>query len=153
MQKSGAKVRSHPTLKRVGRDGQRQHERERRIVQAESAVAFIPARGAIVFGIDEQSDAADIFRDADAAIGGAQQESAAESAALHRSIDRKAAEPEHRHVVTRQAFFRERRRPRKFDRRRAQRVEAEKARRPARRRSISRRRFRGSGARTCAGRD
>ncbi len=51
-------------------------------MQAQSAVAFMPARGAIVLGVDEQGDAADILRDANAAIGCAQQESAAVAALL-----------------------------------------------------------------------
>ena len=50
-----------------------------------------PARGALVLGVDEQRDAADIIGDADPAIGGARQESAAQSAALHRLIDGEAA--------------------------------------------------------------
>ena len=99
------------------------------VVETKSAIAFIPARGAFVLGVDQQRDAADILRDADAVIGRAQQESASESAALRRSVDGEAAETEHRHVVTRQAFLRERRRPRIVERRRAQRVEAENARR------------------------
>ena len=116
------------------RRGERQDERKRRIVHAESAVAFVPARGAIVLGVDEQGDAADILRDADAAIGGVQQESAAEVPALRRSINGEAAEAEHGHVLTREAFLRERRRPAIFDRSGAQRVEAENARRRVRRR-------------------
>ena len=83
MHKSGAKVSSHPALERVGGRGEWQHERERRIVESESAIAFIPARGAAVFGVDQQGDAADIFGDADAAISRAEQESAAEAPALH----------------------------------------------------------------------
>ena len=117
----GAKVRSNPTLERVGRHGERQYERERRIIQAESAVAFIPARGAIVLVVDQQGDAADILGDADAAMRGAYEESAAEAPALHRVIDREPAEAEHGRVVTRQALLRERRRPRIFVRRGAQR--------------------------------
>ena len=67
----------------------------------ESVKAFIPVRGAIVLGVDQQCDAANILRDAYAAIGRAQQKSAAESAALGRSVDGEAAETEHGHVVTR----------------------------------------------------
>ena len=44
-------------------------ERPRRIFHAERAIAFVPARGTIVLGVDEQSDANDIPRDANAAIG------------------------------------------------------------------------------------
>ena len=40
-----------PTLERVGRDGEWQDERKRRVVQAECAVAFVPTRGAIVLGV------------------------------------------------------------------------------------------------------
>src|ERR1700739_2488730 len=65
----------------------------------ESGASSRPARGAFVLGVDQQCDAADTLRDANAAIGRAQQESAAEAPALHRSIDAEAAETEHRHVV------------------------------------------------------
>jgi hypothetical protein len=132
---------------RVGRHSERQDER---------AAAFVPARGAIVLGVDQQSDAADIIGDADAAVGRAQQESAAKTAALHGSIDREAAETEYGYIVTRQAFLRERRRPRIFDRGGAQRVEAEDALRRVRRRGDETFRaaaFRGSVARSVADRD
>ena len=60
---------------------------------------------------------------------GAKQQSAAEAPALHGSIDAEAAETEHRHVVTRQAFLREHGCPRIIERGGAQSVEAEDARR------------------------
>ena len=68
-------------------------------------------------------------RDANAAIGCTQQESAAEAPALYRLIDCEAAEAERGHVVAREAFLHERRRPTVFDRCGAQRIEAENARR------------------------
>jgi len=44
--------------------------RERRASsRGESAIAFVPARRSFVLGVDQQSDAADIVGDADAAIG------------------------------------------------------------------------------------
>ena len=103
-------------MKRIGGRGERQHERERRIVESENAIAFVPARGAIILGVDQQRDAADIIGDADASIGREQQERAAGAPALYGSIDAEATEPEHRHVVTAEAFFRERRRPRTSER-------------------------------------
>lgn len=56
---------------------------------------------------------------------GAEQQSATEAPALHRPIDGEAAEPEHRHVVTRQTLLGERGRSRIVERRGAQCVEAE----------------------------
>jgi hypothetical protein len=101
----------HRRLWRAAQEG------ERRIEHGERAIAFIPARGAIVLGVDEQRDAADILRDADATIGSAQQQRSTEAPALHGSIDGEAAETEYGHVVTPQAFLRERRRPRIVERR------------------------------------
>ena len=92
-------------------------------------MAFVPARRAIVFCVDEQGDAADIVSDANAAIGGAEQKSAAEPPALNGSVDGQTAETKHRHVVASEAFLRQRGRPAVFKRRRAQRIEAEDARR------------------------
>ena len=77
----------------IGGDGERQHERERRIVESESPIALIPARGALVLGVDQQRDAADIIGDPNATMRGAQQESAAEAAPLYRTIHSKATEP------------------------------------------------------------
>ena len=57
-----------------GGRGEWQHEGQGRIVQAESAIAFVPARGTGAFCVDEQGDAADFFGDADTAISSAQQE-------------------------------------------------------------------------------
>jgi hypothetical protein len=45
-------------------------------------------RGPVTFGVDQQGDAADILRDANAALSGAQQQSAAQPPALHRSYRR-----------------------------------------------------------------
>jgi hypothetical protein len=116
-------------LDRVGGRGERQDEGERRIEQGESAMAFVPARRAFILGVDQQSDAADIIRDADAAVGRTQQESAAEPLALRCPINGEPAEAKHRHVVTAETLLRESGRAAVFERRRAQRVEAEDARR------------------------
>ena len=116
-------------LDRVGGRGERQDEGERRIEQGESAIAFVPARRAFVLGVDQQSDAADIIGDADAAFGRTQQESAAEPLALRRPINGEPAEAKHRHVVTAETLLRESGRAAVFERRGAQRVEAEDARR------------------------
>jgi hypothetical protein len=72
LQKSGgAEIGLDSALERVSGRGERQHERKRRIEHRQSAIAFVPAHDAIVLGVNQQSDAADILHDADAAIGGA----------------------------------------------------------------------------------
>jgi hypothetical protein len=129
---------------------------KRGVVETKNAIAFIPARGAFVLDVDQRRDAADIIGDTDATMRGAKQQSAAEAPALHRSIDAEAAETEHRHVVTRQAFVRELQRPRIVG---ATLGSACRSRgrapacRTARRRNIWRRRIRGSDARIFADRD
>ena len=71
LQKSGAEIGLDFALDRVGGDSERQHEGKRRVVESESAIAMIPARGAIILGVDQQRDAADIIGDTDAAMRGA----------------------------------------------------------------------------------
>jgi hypothetical protein len=123
------KAALNSALERVGGDGEREDERKGRVELGRRAVVFAPARRPLVFGVDEQGDAADIIGDPDAAVGRAPQESAAESAAMRRFIDGQTAEAKHGRVVTREAFLRERRRAAVFGRCRAQGVEAEDARR------------------------
>jgi hypothetical protein len=57
--------RPSPAPQRVGGHGERQDERQRRIVETQRAIAFAPPRGALALGVDKQSDAADVLRDAD----------------------------------------------------------------------------------------
>ena len=77
---------------------------------------------------DQVHVSADIIGDTDAACGRAQQQRPAETATLECPIGCKASQSEHRHVVTREPFFRERRRTAIFDRRGTERVEAKNAR-------------------------
>ena len=57
--------------------GTKVHWRRPRIrrnsIEAESAAAFIPKRGAVIFGIDEEGHASNILSYADAALSSAQE--------------------------------------------------------------------------------
>lgn len=55
-----------PPPERIGGDRQRQNERQRRILQTEGAIGFIPVGGAVAFGINQQGNAADMLRNVDA---------------------------------------------------------------------------------------
>src|SRR5208283_2411420 len=109
-------------------DGERQQQGKRRIEQAERAVAFIPLRCVVVFSVDEQGDAARLFGDDHAALGGAQQKASAKPAPLHAAIDGEATQPIDGNLVAREAARCDGWRAREFDRGQAQRVEAENAR-------------------------
>jgi hypothetical protein len=51
-------------FERIGRDGERQHERQGRIEQGERAIAGVPLGHPIVLGVDKQADAANLISDA-----------------------------------------------------------------------------------------
>jgi len=59
-------------IERISCDRERQHEREGSIRKAQRTIAFIPLRGAVALGVDQQGDAADFLSYAQASIGGAQ---------------------------------------------------------------------------------
>ena len=137
----------------IGSDGERQHERERRVIESESAIALIPVRGAFVLGVDQQRDAADIMRDADARS--AARSSSAPPRLRPCTVRSTARRPSGtRHVLRAKPFSRalasahSRSRPGSACRSRR----CAPACRSARRRNISRRRFRGSDARIFADR-
>ena len=89
-------------------NGERQHEGQWSIEQRHGAVAGVPLRRPIILGVDERGHAADFVGDADAAIGRAQQQRAAQAGALYGFLNGQASEAEHRHVITCKALFRER---------------------------------------------
>jgi hypothetical protein len=51
-----------PLFQCLDRHCERQHEGERRIEETRRAVAFVPLRGMIAFGVDQQSHAAHFLR-------------------------------------------------------------------------------------------
>src|ERR1700681_3000538 len=116
---------------RVDRRRERENEGQRRVKQGHGAVACVPSRGPIVLGVDEKGDATDFARDADAAIGRAQEQRATEAAALETTLDRETAETKSRNVVSRQALVHDSGCAAVFDRRRTERVKTKDASRRA----------------------
>src|SRR3546814_3992004 len=84
-----------------------QYVRQCFVVQGNSAVAGIPVGGALVFGVDDQHNPADLGRDANASAPDRAQELTPESFPLHTHIRRKPREPEARHLMPGESLSRQ----------------------------------------------
>jgi len=70
--KAAARPREATSFRALSRPRLGRAARARACEHRQSAVAFIPARSAIVLGVDQQGDVADIPRDANSAVGRSQ---------------------------------------------------------------------------------
>ena len=143
-------------LHSAGGNCQWQDKRQRRIVEAESAAAFIPKRGAVIFSIDEEGHASNILSYADAALSSAQEQATAKASALHAYVNSEAAQPKDGNVIAAKALFGQGWRSGIFERGRAQSIRIPRfamAFPPVPRRSTWLRCSRGSGAHSVADTD
>jgi hypothetical protein len=88
-----------------------------------SSKASAPFSHSIVFGINEQGDAANLISNTDATGSSAQEQRSTKATPLNLLINGGATETEDRHVVAGEAFFDQRRRAAVFERSWTQRVE------------------------------
>ena len=141
---------SFPVFQRFDRHCEGQHEGERRVEETHSAIAFVPRGGAIAFGVDQQSHAADFPRRRQASLRGAQEKPPAKPATLHAAFDGEPAEAVNGDFIAAEAARRDGGRAAEFEPKPDLACKsrgcarAHRARSP---RNISRRRFHGSGAR------
>ena len=63
-------------------------------------MALVPVSRPLVFGVDQECDAADMFGDHESACPGRQKEVSAQATALGVQVYSQATKPEHRHIVS-----------------------------------------------------
>ena len=63
-----------------------QNERQWSVKQSQGSIVRVPSRHPIVLGVDEQRNSTNFLRNADAAIGCAKKQSAAQAASLDASV-------------------------------------------------------------------
>ena len=71
---------------RLGDRGERQDQGQRRVIETDRAVTLVPVCSWVIFGIDKQGNATDFLRDCHTAPPGGEQQTAAEAAALYRTV-------------------------------------------------------------------